>query len=159
MIRLTLLLLLMTSPAYAQTKLQEMRSSDIVAEIEFLSGILPSRPTTPTQRLTSTPRKAFEDYLTADSICNALDYEAYEARVARIEEVFSSETPIKIGKRSYEIRASEGCSEEPEAMQIFEGYIGSFESYFTTLERREAILESLQVRRDEMIHRTLPRFD
>ena len=143
MLRLIALFAGLAGPALSQTNLQEMRSSDIVAEIDYLSDLLPAP-----RRLNNTDRQAFEFFLASNSICNGLDYQKYAEFADDIASTFGGDVEMLLGQRSYSIRATEGCSIDLENKRIVESYLGAIET-------RLLVLESLRHRREEMLSRTL----
>lgn len=143
MLRLISALLMLAGPAWSQSSLEKMQSTDIVAEIEYLTKLLP-----PPRRITGNDRQAFEFFLASISICEGMEYEEYAQFVDNITASFSSEFQMRLGQRSYDIRASKGCSVDLDNKRIVESYLGD-------LETRSLILESLRLRREEMLRRTL----
>jgi hypothetical protein len=147
---------LSASVAHSQPDLREMSSSDIMAELEFLESTFPSLPEI-LGRLSTDEVRAFQNTLAAWSICESLDYSSYASYVTPYEDLFDFATPVALGKRSYEARASSGCPEEDASEQaIILRHFESIETYVNLLPLRETFREAIEARHQEMLRRTLP---
>ncbi len=141
--KITAILVLFASPAFSEQNLENSRSADILAEIEYLASLVP-----PPKRLTGTDRQAFEDFLTSKSICDGLGYEDYEAYAIVIASEFPDAQRMHIGERSYRLRSEKGCDFDMQASAIVENYLGD-------VDRRALVLRAIEVRHKEMMRRTL----
>lgn len=138
-----LILCLVSGPAIAQTSITDTRSADIMAEIQFLTDLLP-----PPQVLRGDDRKAFEDFLASKGGCDGLSFSEYRTYVEGVAVLFGDNVQMRLGEGAYDTKRAEGCMLDVGAQQVVETYLGN-------MENRSLILDGLSIRRTEMLRRTL----
>ena len=143
-------ILLTATPLAAEPNLQDMRSSDILAEIDFLSETLPEKPNLPIPSDTTTLR-GVSNYLTSESICREFSYQEYVSLV----ENFKGVSMQPLFERSYNARFNDGCSIDLDNKNIFNELMGNFDEYQEALQKRKHIVDALEIRKQEMMRRTI----
>jgi len=158
--RLAIALCLTLFPTLSPADLKRNSSSDIMAEISFLESILPGPPPGVSQ-IGNSEELAFLNYLSSYAICEGWDFEQYIEFVETYEQELQSRTPvdrtlmIRLLKRSYEIRAEDGCVIDERAKRVVESFYGEVGTYFLALKRRAPVVEAIAARHAEMLRRTL----